>query len=61
VAAYEVAREHKTGFVDAATAFHKAGSREEALRRKYWAWDNLHLGPVARAWAFPRIPTLWRA
>ena len=45
VAAYEVARDLKTGFVDAATAFHKASSREEALRRKYWAWDNVHLGP----------------
>jgi lysophospholipase L1-like esterase len=44
VAAHEVARERKTGFVDAATAFHKAGSREEALRRQYWAWDNVHLG-----------------
>ena len=28
-----------------AAAFHKAGSREEALKRKYWAWDNVHLGP----------------
>jgi lysophospholipase L1-like esterase len=45
VAAYEVAQERKTGFVDAATAFHRTGSREEALRRKYWAWDNVHLGP----------------
>jgi lysophospholipase L1-like esterase len=44
-AAYEVARERKTGFVDAATAFHQAGTREEALRRQYWAWDNVHLGP----------------
>ena len=43
-AAFEVARERKTGFVDAATAFHKAGSREEALKRQYWAWDNVHLG-----------------
>jgi lysophospholipase L1-like esterase len=44
-AACEVARERKTGFVDAAGAFHRAGSREEALKRKYWAWDNVHLGP----------------
>jgi hypothetical protein len=43
-AAFEVARQRKTGFVDAATAFHKAGSREEALNRNYWAWDNVHLG-----------------
>ncbi len=49
VAAYEVARERKTGFVDAATAFHKAGSREEAQRRQYWAWDNVHLGPGGHA------------
>jgi lysophospholipase L1-like esterase len=45
VAAYEVAQERKTGFLDAATAFLKAGSRAEALQRKYWAWDNVHLGP----------------
>jgi lysophospholipase L1-like esterase len=45
VAAYDVAQERKTGFVDAAGAFHKAGSREEALRRQYWVWDNVHLGP----------------
>jgi len=45
VATYEVALDRKTGFVDAATAFHQAGSREEALRRQYWAWDNVHLGP----------------
>lgn len=45
VAAYEVARARKTGFVDAATAFHQAGTREEALRRQYWVWDNVHLGP----------------
>ncbi|MFH1923685.1 MAG: SGNH/GDSL hydrolase family protein [Planctomycetota bacterium] len=50
VAAYEVARERKTGFVDAATALHKAGSREEALRRQYWAWDNVHLGPGGHDW-----------
>jgi lysophospholipase L1-like esterase len=43
-AACTVARERNTGFVDAATAFHKAGSREEALKRSYWAWDNVHLG-----------------
>jgi lysophospholipase L1-like esterase len=45
VATYEVAQERQTGFVDAATVFHKAGSREEALRRQYWVWDNVHLGP----------------
>ena len=44
-AAFDVARERKTGFVDVAGAFHKAGSREEALKRKYWVWDNVHLGP----------------
>ncbi|MGA2257902.1 MAG: SGNH/GDSL hydrolase family protein [Thermoguttaceae bacterium] len=43
-AAYTVAKERNTGFVDAAGAFHKAGSREEALKRQYWAWDNVHLG-----------------
>ena len=48
-AAFEVARERKTGFVDAATAFHKAGSREEALKRQYWAWDNVHLGAGGHA------------
>ena len=36
VATYEVAQERQTGFVDAATVFHKAGSRDEALRRQYW-------------------------
>jgi lysophospholipase L1-like esterase len=45
LAAYEVARDRRTGFVDAATALHKAGTRAEALRRQYWAWDNVHLGP----------------
>jgi len=44
-AACDVARERKTGFVDAAGDFHKAGSREEALKRQYWVWDNVHLGP----------------
>ncbi len=44
-AAYMVTKERNTGFADAAAAFHKAGSREEALKRKYWAWDNVHLGP----------------
>jgi lysophospholipase L1-like esterase len=44
-AAFEAARDRRTGFVDVATAFHKAGSREEALKRQYWAWDNVHLGP----------------
>ena len=44
VAACEVAKERKTGFVDAATAFHKAGTPAEALRRQYWAWDKVHLG-----------------
>jgi len=43
-AAYMVTKERNTGFADAAAAFHKAGSREEALKRKYWAWDNVHLG-----------------
>ncbi len=41
--------ERKTGFVDAAGAFHKAGSREEALKRHYWVWDNVHLGPAGHA------------
>ena len=44
-AARAVARERKTGFADAAGAFHKAGSAEESLKRTYWAWDNVHLGP----------------
>ena len=44
-AAFDVARERKTGFVDVAGAFYKAGSRDEALKRKYWVWDNVHLGP----------------
>ncbi|MGA2033546.1 MAG: GDSL-type esterase/lipase family protein [Thermoguttaceae bacterium] len=48
-AAFEAARQRKTGFVDAATAFHKAGSREEALKRQYWVWDNVHLGPGGHA------------
>jgi hypothetical protein len=48
-AVYEVARERRTGFVDAATAFHKAGTREDALRRRYWVWDNVHLGPGGHA------------
>ena len=44
VAAGQVAQSRKTGFVDVAAAFHEAGTREEALKRKYWAWDNVHLG-----------------
>lgn len=44
-AALAVAKERNTGFVDAAGAFFKAGSREEALKRQYWVWDNVHLGP----------------
>jgi hypothetical protein len=45
-AAYEVAKECKTGFADTASAFHKAGSPEEAMKRQYWAWDKVHLGPA---------------
>ena len=45
-AAHTVACECKTGFVDAATAFHKAGSAEEAMKRQYWGWDGVHLGPA---------------
>jgi hypothetical protein len=48
-AAFEAARERKTGFVDAAGAFLKAGPREEALKRQYWVWDNVHLGPAGHA------------
>lgn len=43
-AALSVAKERNAGFADAAGAFHKAGSREEAVKRQYWAWDNVHLG-----------------
>ena len=42
----EVAREEKTGFVDMAGAFYAVGTREEALKRQYWVWDNVHLGPA---------------
>ena len=45
-AAYLVAQQRKTGFADAASAFHQAGTREEAVQRQYWAWDNVHLGPA---------------
>lgn len=48
-AAYQVAKERNTGFADAAAAFHTAGSREEALKRQYWAWDNVHLGTGGHA------------
>ena len=48
-AAFDVARERKTGFVNVARHFHKAGSREEALKRRYWVWDNVHLGPGGHA------------
>jgi lysophospholipase L1-like esterase len=44
-AAFAVAKEKNAGLADAAAAFHKAGSREEALKRQYWVWDNVHLGP----------------
>ena len=43
-AAYAVAKELNTGFVDAAVAFHKAGSAEEAMKRQYWGWDGVHMG-----------------
>jgi hypothetical protein len=43
-AAGEVAKERKTGLADIATAFHKAGSADEALKKEYWAWDKTHLG-----------------
>ncbi len=43
-AAYAVAKELNTGFVDAAGAFHKAGSAEEAMKRQYWGWDGVHMG-----------------
>ena len=43
-AAFTVAKDRKTGFADAAGAFFKAGSPEEALKRQYWAWDKVHLG-----------------
>jgi lysophospholipase L1-like esterase len=44
-AAYAVAQEKKTGFADPAGAYQKVGTREEALKRQYWVWDNVHLGP----------------
>ena len=50
-AVYAVAEEKKTGFADPAGDFLKAGSREEALKRKYWVWDNVHLGPGGHALA----------
>ncbi len=43
-AEYEAAKDRGAGFADLATAFHKAGSAEEALRREYWSWDKTHLG-----------------
>ena len=42
----EVAKERRTGLADVAGAFHQAGSAEDALKRQYWAWDNVHLGPA---------------
>jgi lysophospholipase L1-like esterase len=39
-----VAREKKTGFVDIAAEFRKAGTPDEAMKREYWAWDKVHLG-----------------
>ncbi len=45
-AAYAVAKERNAGFADAAGAFHKAGSAEEAMKRQYWGWDGVHLGPA---------------
>ncbi len=41
-----MAKERNTGFADAAGAFHKAGSAEEAMKRQYWGWDGVHLGPA---------------
>lgn len=39
------AKEKQTGLADVAAECRKAGSADEALRREYWAWDKVHLGP----------------
>ena len=44
-AAYDVAKEKKTGFADLASAFHQVGSADEALKLGYYVWDKTHLGP----------------
>ncbi|HWH68351.1 MAG TPA: GDSL-type esterase/lipase family protein [Candidatus Sulfotelmatobacter sp.] len=43
-AARAVAQEQRTGLVDIAAEFRKAGSPEQALQQAYWAWDKTHLG-----------------
>lgn len=40
----DVAAEKKTGLVDAAAEFRKAGSPEAAFNQQYWGWDGRHLG-----------------
>ena len=43
-AASEVAQERKTGLADINSAFRAAGSAQEAQKRQYWGWDNIHMG-----------------
>lgn len=40
----EAAQAKNAGFVDIASEFRKAGDAETALKKGYWAWDNVHLG-----------------
>jgi lysophospholipase L1-like esterase len=45
-AARAVAAEKKTGYADFAGEFRNAGSSaDEALKREFWVWDKVHLGP----------------
>ncbi|MFB3891636.1 MAG: SGNH/GDSL hydrolase family protein [Phycisphaerae bacterium] len=40
-----VAKDKKTGLCDIDATFHAAGTAEDALKAKYWHWDNVHMGP----------------
>lgn len=43
-AARDVAKEKNCGVADVEADFRKAGSADEAMTQKYWAWDKVHLG-----------------
>lgn len=48
-AARDVAKEKSVALGDAAAAFRKVASPDEALKREYWAWDKVHLGAKGHA------------
>jgi len=39
------AKDKNAALCDIDAAFHAAGTAEDAVKAKYWHWDNVHMGP----------------